>query len=44
MKRFLRLPLPSCLAAVLLTVTAFADTGPKERLVGKEENAAEEPY
>ena len=44
MKRFLRLPLLSCLAAVLLTVTAFADTGPKDQLVVKVENAPEEPY
>ena len=44
MKRFLRLPLLSCLAVVLLTVTAFADTGPKDQLVVKVENAPEEPY
>ena len=43
MKRFLRLPLLSCLAVVLLTVTAFADTGPKDQLVVKVENAPEEP-
>ncbi|MDO4314492.1 MAG: hypothetical protein Q4C45_01860 [Oscillospiraceae bacterium] len=44
MKRSLRVLVLSCLTAVMLTVTAFADMGPKAQLTVKVENAPEELY
>lgn len=44
MKHSLRVLVLSCLTAVLLTVTAFADMGPKAQLTVKVENAPEGSY
>lgn len=44
MKHTLRILVLSCLTAALVTVTAFADTGPKAQLTVKVENAPEGLY
>lgn len=44
MKRFLRVLLLSGLTAILLTATAFADTGPKTQLMVRVENAPDGLY
>lgn len=44
MKRSLRFCILMVLAAALLTVSAFADTGPKAQLKVLVKNAPEEPY
>lgn len=44
MKNFLRVLLTACTAAVLLSVTAFADFGPKPQLVIRVEHAPETLY
>ncbi|MDY3282053.1 hypothetical protein [Dysosmobacter sp.] len=44
MKRSVRTLMLLCLTAALLTVTAFADMGPKPQLVVRVKNAPAEPY
>lgn len=44
MKKSLRFCVLLALAAALLTVSAFADTGPKAQLKVLVKNAPEEPY
>ena len=44
MKKSLRIAVLMLLTTVLLTVSAFADTGPKDRLTVKVENAPDESY
>ncbi|MBP3485513.1 MAG: hypothetical protein J6J81_01630, partial [Oscillospiraceae bacterium] len=44
MKRSVRTLILICLTAALLTVTAFADMGPKPQLAVRVKNAPTEPY